>query len=132
MLQLVYISSVHPVGSAADMDAILKVSRRNNRRDAISGLLYFDGTRFLQVLEGPESAVEAAYARIRADDRHRGTVVMLRRPIDQREFGAWAMAHRTADVDADTFLLQLSALVAKAAPRVRATFESFAMIRSAA
>ena len=132
MLQLVYVSSVHPLGSVPDIPAILDVSRRNNRRDAITGLLYSDGTRFLQVLEGPGDKVEAAYARICADDRHRATVIFSRRSVDEREFGDWEMAHRSTGMDADTFVLQVTALVANASPRVRATFEGFAAVRSAA
>ncbi|MEE2915447.1 MAG: BLUF domain-containing protein, partial [Pseudomonadota bacterium] len=66
--QLVYISSA--IGRV-DGDAVLAVSRRNNARDGITGLLYADGRRFLQVLEGERAAVERAYQRIAADPRHR-------------------------------------------------------------
>ncbi|GAA0727584.1 BLUF domain-containing protein [Sphingomonas japonica] len=132
MLQLVYVSSVHPVGSKPDIDSILTVSRRNNRRDAITGLLYCDTARFLQVLEGPDRAVETAYERIRQDDRHRAAVILSRRQIETREFGSWEMAHRSADIDAETFILRISTMVENAAPRVRATFESFALVRNAA
>ncbi len=55
MLQLVYVSSV--VGHPSDAE-ILEVSRRNNARDGIAGLLYSHGDRYLQVLEGPSEKVE--------------------------------------------------------------------------
>lgn len=131
MLQLVYISSAHPAGTI-DVAPILEASRRNNARDGISGLLYADGRRFLQVLEGEKGTVEAAFARISADPRHRAVVVLSRREVDAREFGAWAMAHRAPGDDADAFIARIDAMAAGAAPDVRATFSSLARHRRAA
>lgn len=131
MLQLVYISSAHPAGTV-DVAPVLQVSRRNNARDGISGLLYADGRRFLQVLEGEDSVVEAAFARISADPRHRAVVVLSRREIAAREFGEWAMAHRAPGDDADAFIARIEGLAAGAAPDVRATFTSLAQHRRAA
>jgi hypothetical protein len=132
MLQLVYVSSATPNAAPADPAAILAVSRTNNRRDSITGLLYSDGTRFLQALEGPADKVEAAFARIKQDERHRAVVILSRREIDAREFGDWEMAHRMPGADADRFIARVSELAANASPNVRATFESFAQVRRAA
>ncbi len=41
--QLVYISSVKGDPGAINPDAILHVSRRNNARSGVTGLLYYDG-----------------------------------------------------------------------------------------
>lgn len=128
MLQLVYISSAR---NAPDVEAILAVSRRNNARDSITGLLYSDAVRFLQVLEGPEDKVEAAFARIQQDPRHRAIVALSRRYVDTREFGMWQMAHRTPG-DGEAFIGKLEQLLARADKNVRATFESFARIKRAA
>ncbi len=132
MLQLVYVSSVTPSAGHVDPATILAASRANNSRDAITGLLYSDGARFLQALEGPDDKVEAAFERIRQDARHRAIVILSRRTIEKREFGEWAMAHRTSGIDADRFIESVSALAANAAPNVRATFEGFAKVRRAA
>ncbi|MFN4130193.1 MAG: BLUF domain-containing protein, partial [Paracoccaceae bacterium] len=61
--------------------------------DGITGALICRDDLFLQLLEGPEAAVEAAYTRIRKDDRHLEVRELLRRDIaeDQRMFGEWAM-----------------------------------------
>ena len=65
MRQVVYISSIKSgFASSTDPEAILTVSRRNNARDNISGLLFFNGKRFLQALEGDDAMVDATYARI--------------------------------------------------------------------
>lgn len=132
MLQLVYVSSVSPNAGPADPAAILAVSRPNNQADAITGLLYSDKARFLQALEGPADKVEAAFARIKADPRHRAIVILSRRDIDAREFGDWAMAHRVPGADADRFLARVADLTAAAAPEIRATFEGFVQVRRAA
>ena len=115
-----------------DVAKILTVSRRNNARDAITGLLYVDGRRFLQVLEGPTDAVERAFARIAGDPRHRAVVTLSRRAIEAREFGEWAMAHHMPGVGADAMIARISERLAAASPNVRATFEGFAKIRRAA
>lgn len=129
MLQLIYIST--PVGSP-NSGEILAVSRRNNARDGLSGLLYADGARFMQVLEGPEASVEAAYHRIKQDPRHRAAVVLSRRTVQTREFGAWDMAARVPGEDGEAFIARVETLVAGADPNVRATFDGIARLRRAA
>lgn len=92
LLQLVYAS--RPFGfDGVTLTAILFDARRCNTRDNITGALICRGDLFLQLLEGPVAAVEAAYARIRADDRHIEVRELLRREIaeDARMFGDWAM-----------------------------------------
>ena len=91
MLQTVYISSARPDFSNSDLREILDVSRRNNKAVGVSGLLVAGGPRFLQALEGPDEAVTATIARIRADARHRAIVVLSSRGIDARQFGEWSM-----------------------------------------
>lgn len=131
MLQLVYVSSANP-REAIDPARILATSRRNNHRDSITGLLYSDAARFLQVLEGPEAKVEETFARIQADPRHRALVLLSRRTIAAREFGKWDMAHYVPGADADLFIARISSLAAGASPDVRATLEGFASVRRAA
>lgn len=129
MLQLIYISTPRGVVSAAELQRILLISRRNNARDGITGLLFFDGTRFLQALEGEEDVVADAFERIRADVRHMGVVTLSRREIEAREFGPWAMASRVS-LEGDSAMLQrVAELVADASPAVQATFNSFAQMR---
>lgn len=131
MIQIVYISTARG-DTHFERGHILLTSRRNNERDGITGLLYDDGVRFLQVLEGEMDQVDATFARIKADPRHRAVVVLSRRPIDAREFGDWAMASLTPGVEAGEMMDRVGRLVAGASDNVRATFESFARVRHAA
>ncbi|VXD04310.1 BLUF domain-containing protein [Sphingomonas sp. 8AM] len=129
MLQITYISTATgPVDTAV----ILATSRRNNARDGVTGLLYANGKRFLQVLEGDPVDVERTLARITADPRHRAMVVLSCRDVSAREFGEWAMAERTTGEGGDAFVARVRALVAAAAPAVRATFDGFVQLPRAA
>jgi Sensors of blue-light using FAD len=92
LLQLTYAS--RPFGFEVNiLSSILIEARRCNARDGITGALICRDDLFLQLLEGPERAVEATFARIRADDRHVEVRRLTRRTIadDDRMFGAWAM-----------------------------------------
>ena len=92
LLQLTYAS--RPFGfDAASLAGILIDARRCNARDGITGALICRDDLYLQLLEGPAAAVEAAYARIRRDDRHIEVRSLTRRVLadDARLFGAWAM-----------------------------------------
>jgi len=90
MIQLVYAS--RPFGfDEAMLGGILIQARHCNTRDDITGALICRADMYLQMLEGPEEKVEAAYARIEKDDRHLEVKHLARGPIDTRMFGAWAM-----------------------------------------
>lgn len=95
--QLVYCSR-NAVGEChADVDAeilrILDASRRNNRRDGVTGALLFGAGSFAQVLEGPLAAVERVFERIQRDPRHADVVVLHVLCSERREFGDWSMAY---------------------------------------
>jgi len=132
MRQIVYIST--GVGDLREQDVaeILRVSQVNNRRDGITGLLYFDGKRFLQAIEGDDARLESRLKRIRNDSRHRAIVILSDRQVVSREFGTWSMARRRSGEDEAAFIAQVSELVRAASPNVRATFEGLAMVRKAA
>ncbi|OWK29276.1 BLUF domain-containing protein [Sphingomonas dokdonensis] len=131
MRQLLYISTAAP-GAGIDIGEILAISMRNNRREGVTGLLWTDAHRFLQVLEGPEEAVQGVLGRIKIDARHRGIVVLQDRTIAVREFGAWEMARRGPGDTADAFDGRMRQYLAGASPSVRGTFEGLIAARRAA
>jgi hypothetical protein len=93
MLQVVYISTARHVFTKAELDEVLAVSRRNNAPVGVTGLLVAGGSRFLQVLEGPEAAVAATFRRIKADARHFAVVPLSMKEVDGRQFGQWSMGY---------------------------------------
>jgi Sensors of blue-light using FAD len=90
LAQLTYAS--RPFGfDTAMLAGILLDARRCNSRDGITGLLICRADLYLQLLEGPEDMVTAAYSRIAADDRHMDLRLLTRRPVIDRLFPSWAM-----------------------------------------
>lgn len=131
MRQLLYISTAVR-GAEIDVPAIVGQSVRNNRRAGVTGLLWGDNKRFLQVLEGEDAAVQATFDRIAADSRHRGIVVLHDRTVGSREFGEWSMVARGPLDGADAFDARMEAVLANASPAVRGTFEGLIAARRAA
>lgn len=92
MLQrVVYVSAAVSLMGADEIDGILQVSRRNNARLGVTGLLLYHDGSFFQVLEGPGEGVEGLYQRIARDRRHRGIIRMLSGPAQTRAFPEWLM-----------------------------------------
>ena len=90
MIQLIYASK--PFGfEAAGLNSILSIARHCNTRDGITGALICRQDLYLQLLEGPEAMVEAAYVRIARDDRHMEINRLLSKRIRKRMFPDWAM-----------------------------------------
>ena len=71
--------------------AILKTARERNRERGITGVLLSRDALFLQVLEGPESAVRTAFEEIRRDPRHQCVVVLADYRTSGRLFPGWEM-----------------------------------------
>jgi len=90
LIQLVYAS--RPFGfDAPGLHVILRVARRNNTRDDVTGALICRGDLYLQLLEGPRDKVLATFARIAGDDRHVDVRVLVRIAASERLFAGWAM-----------------------------------------
>jgi hypothetical protein len=131
--QITYISSARPTVLLADVEGILETSRRRNRQDEITGLLVFDGKRFLQVIEGPYQAIETTFARIAKDPRHRALVKLATRSVEAREFGHWAMASHIVGllIGDGNIVAQVDALTETLTdPNIKATLRGFARVRA--
>ena len=77
------------------VEAIIRRSIHNNRKDDISGLLFCHDGWFLQALEGSSLAVQTAFGRIGADPRHEAIQVIGAGPAEGRLFREWDMCART-------------------------------------
>lgn len=122
--QIVYRSRVDPAAQSADLAQILRTAQQLNAIDGITGLLYADGARFLQVIEGPDDSVALTYARIVADPRHHDIVKEVDRAIDAREFGDWTMADRSDRRECDVFDIRMRGALAEASPETRHWFDA--------
>lgn len=94
---LVYVSHAAGALDNAYLHSIQVDAAVLNRVAGITGVLLFDGQRFLQYMEGSETAVAAAFLRVQRSRRHSGIRILMQAEVAQRCFGKWSMACRHAD-----------------------------------
>ena len=75
----------------SDLEDIHRTAREVNALEGITGLLVFNGTHFLQIIEGSETAIDELVEKLRADPRHTGFEIRDRRKVDARSFPDWSM-----------------------------------------
>lgn len=92
MLSLIYVSSSVKLLNDSELLDILKASRDNNKTKDVTGMLLYKSGNFMQVLEGPDEAVESLYEMIASDPRHKDVTVLSREQIRLRRFTKWEMA----------------------------------------
>jgi len=64
---------------------------RFNRDAGVTGVLLFDGARFLQYLEGPEDGLGVAYSRVLGASSHMEIMELQRGRVGGRRFPFWPM-----------------------------------------
>ena len=74
-----------------DVDDILAAAKRNNLQFCVTGVMFFHQNRFLQFLEGEESAVRSVLSRIEVDPRHTNIHYLLEESVEKRGFAEWSM-----------------------------------------
>ncbi|MEO0590627.1 MAG: BLUF domain-containing protein [Pseudomonadota bacterium] len=90
MKQLIYRS--RPFGfDQSVLDGIVMSARRNNRANGITGALICRRDMYIQLIEGPEDAIDALYQRICVDDRHDEVTLEASTAIETRMFPGWDM-----------------------------------------
>ncbi len=95
MYHLVYISYAGHPFSDLELAELLQQARDNNTRAQVTGILLYAQQRFIQVLEGSETAVRALFERIAEDPRHRKVTVVLEGAHTQRMFDKWSMGFKS-------------------------------------
>ncbi|MEQ8773400.1 MAG: BLUF domain-containing protein [Erythrobacter sp.] len=94
MKQLIYRSQ--PFGfDSAMLAGILSAARRNNRANGITGALICRQDMYIQLVEGPDEAIDALYQRILADDRHTELKLAMSAEVEERMVPEWDMLDDT-------------------------------------
>ena len=75
--------------SNGKLDQIVDDAARFNRNAGVTGVLLFDGERFLQYLEGPEDGLSVSYSRVLGASN--GIVELQRGRVGQRRLPFWPM-----------------------------------------
>ena len=112
MKRLTYISKFSRLLSRAEVENIGKISRRNNQKANITGILLCSGGIFFQILEGEEEVVEPLYEKILKDDRHTDIFCLKNEPdILERQFPEWSMKTFILDEDTDFLIKPIKSLL---------------------
>ena len=90
---LTYTSWARPGIRQDEVDAVLASARINNPLDGITGVLIFNGSNFMQIIEGGDAAVDGLVERLKSDRRHSNMSIRDERMIEKRNFPDWSMAY---------------------------------------
>jgi len=97
LISAVYVSSAHSAMTDQELAKLLEVSRENNKKRGITGMLLYRGGDFMQVIEGPAASIEALLKSLARDTRHTGMIILKKTVIPERQFSEWQMAFRDLD-----------------------------------
>ncbi len=75
----------------SDLRAILKTAITHNLTNNITGILFFDNGKFIQILEGEAEHLTPLLDRIQLDTRHKNVNILMNEPIEKREIDIWSM-----------------------------------------
>lgn len=94
LYEVVYVSDrISSMDDDAIVTNIVYPASRRNRELEITGCLWFDAKRFLQILEGPEDSVKTVYDAICRDTRHVNVRTLSSHSIQNRNFERWSMSY---------------------------------------
>ena len=79
------------------IDQLLERSKQNNATRGITGAMIYANGYFMQLIEGPQIAVDELYSAIEADPRHEVLSLLHNQEIKDRHFSDWAMEYRDSD-----------------------------------
>lgn len=95
--RIIYSSQAVVDFSPEELIKLLEVSRHNNERANVSGMLLYCCQSFLQMLEGDPAALEQTYRRILADERHANLRLLMNAQVSDRIFPDWTMGFEHVD-----------------------------------
>ncbi|MFW2589113.1 BLUF domain-containing protein [Sagittula sp. SSi028] len=93
MIRLLYLSHFRPEMMASDISDIMKTSTERNASLGVTGCLLATDGQFLQLLEGPQPAIEELMRSIRADPRHMIDIETAAEACTTRCFPDWSMGY---------------------------------------
>lgn len=93
---IAYVSRARRPFSSAELDELVVDASAHNMMNGVTGVLLYEDQRFFQYIEGRQSGVEQAYARVQSAKRHEILVEVFRGAMPERYFSHWNMASRQA------------------------------------
>ena len=89
--RIFYLSRAVKPLTDAEVQSILRISQRNNRRSDITGCLMYSGEYFAQTIEGRHESVDPLVARIALDPRHADLRIAIDEDTSRRLCPDWSM-----------------------------------------
>ncbi len=93
MHMIAYISDF--TGGKSEIDAVLndivKVAKVENQKRVITGVLFYLGGQFLQIIEGEDAALRLLMVNIEKDERHKNIEYLIDTKVEKRGFDQWNM-----------------------------------------
>lgn len=88
---IAYVSEAAPDMPQQRLDALAADAARFNRVAGVTGVLLYDGSRFLQYLEGPDDGVASVYERIVHATAHTAVQELASGRVPSRHVPYWSM-----------------------------------------
>lgn len=88
---LIYLSAATHLFSEQELADILTVSRTNNSKLNVTGILLYSKGNILQVLEGDKQVINDLYDKIANDGRHINVIRLATSEFPERSFAEWTM-----------------------------------------
>jgi hypothetical protein len=131
MHQIAYISHATGRNTLKELTELCASSSAHNRETEVTGLLLYDGKRFMQVIEGDLASVRTLMGRISADERHNRISYIANHSLSDRQFGSWALAcvGFNTNLSAVELLADVKKIVSDVTnPTLKAAFIGFALL----
>lgn len=88
---IAYSSQAMPGLSIDDVENLATSADNFNKSADVTGILLFDGSRFMQYIEGPDEGLKQVYSRIIASRQHSEIIELARGQISGRRFPPWPL-----------------------------------------
>jgi Sensors of blue-light using FAD len=104
MKSILYVSVADPELVSDDIYQLVGNAQQRNLADNISGVMLYNGSNFLQLIEGEPDIIDKCFARIVADPRHSGVITLRNEVCTVREFPLWAMRYSLVEQPVESTL----------------------------
>jgi hypothetical protein len=106
--QVVYISQATGTFTESELNDLVEVSRRKNKKHGITGALLYLENAFIQVIEGEDAAIGQLLEELHTDIRHQNIAVLSDKLAQARNFQNWSMGIvKAAEADRPEVLEEL-------------------------
>jgi hypothetical protein len=97
LIELSYVSEATNDMGILGLMNLLEDAVHKNKRNGITGVLFYDNRIFGQIIEGYPQHIEIIWKAISADPRHKEVQVLDINPLQKRRFSNWSMKFYGSD-----------------------------------